>query len=155
MRKKNNFLPEDIYREVLKNLVVPCVDIVLRNPKGEFLLIKRGREPLKGKWWIIGGRMLKGETIINAAKRKLREEVGIRNARGFMPLGYYEEFFQTNPFGDEEGVHTISFVFIATTTELDIKLDYQSLKYKWSKRLPKYFLDSFQDISTKQWIKEL
>ena len=154
--KKNKYLPEDVYREVLKNLVVPCVDIVLRNPHGEFLLIKRDREPLRGKLWIIGGRMLKGETILNSAKRKLREEVGIRNAKGFIPLGYYEEFFETNPFGDPEGVHTISFVFTAMTSEAEsVKLDYQSSEYKWSKRLPKHFMDSFQDISTRQWIKEL
>ncbi len=43
---------------------------------GKFLLIKRGTEPQKGLWAVPGGHVNAGETIIGAAMREMREEVG-------------------------------------------------------------------------------
>lgn len=148
-KTKIKILPEEIYKEVLRSMVVPCADIVLRNSEEEFLLLKRKREPLKGKWWIIGGRMHKGESIENCALRQLREEAGIRSVKNLFPMGYYEEYFEIGPFEDTGGVHTISFVFLADigNTNPDVKLDKQSSEWKWSKRLPKHFLSSFKDMN--------
>ena len=44
--------------------------------KGEFLLIRRGKEPMKGAWSIRGRQKL-GETIKEAAIREIREETGL------------------------------------------------------------------------------
>ena len=44
--------------------------------EGKFLLIRRGTEPQKGWWAVPGGHVDAGETIIGAAMRELREEVG-------------------------------------------------------------------------------
>ncbi|GJL98171.1 MAG: DNA mismatch repair protein MutT [Hyphobacterium sp.] len=53
-----------------------CVGIVCR--RGDtVLLIRRGREPLKGKWSIPGGKMDFGETVRDAALRELKEETGV------------------------------------------------------------------------------
>jgi len=41
------------------------------------LLIRRGSEPLKGKWSIPGGRLELGETITEGVIRELREETGL------------------------------------------------------------------------------
>ena len=43
----------------------------------EFLLIRRGKEPMKGAWSIPGGRQNLGETIKEAAIREIREETGL------------------------------------------------------------------------------
>ena len=43
----------------------------------EFLLIRRGKEPMKGAWSIPGGRQHLGETIKEAAIREVREETGL------------------------------------------------------------------------------
>jgi len=50
-----------------------CVDVILRNRKGEYLLLKRLNEPKKGRWWPVGGRVSGGE-LTAAARRKVREE---------------------------------------------------------------------------------
>jgi|TARA_R100000149_G_scaffold46311_1_gene18639 8-oxo-dGTP diphosphatase len=53
-----------------------CVGVVCR--KGdEVLLVKRGREPLKGKWSIPGGKLDRGETVREGALRELMEETGV------------------------------------------------------------------------------
>ena len=44
----------------------------------EVLLVKRNKEPNKGQWSIPGGKQMIGETAIDAAKRELLEETGVK-----------------------------------------------------------------------------
>ena len=59
-----------------KRRPLACVGVVCRRGD-EVLLVRRGREPLKGKWSIPGGKMEFGETAKEAAVRELQEETGI------------------------------------------------------------------------------
>ena len=52
----------DKYTKIIEDLPIYCVDIIIKNDQEEYLLIKRNNEPKKGEWWVIGGRVLKGET---------------------------------------------------------------------------------------------
>lgn len=49
--------------------------LVLRG--GQVLLVKRAKEPSKGKWSLPGGRIELGETIYQAARREIFEECSI------------------------------------------------------------------------------
>ena len=42
--------------------------------RGRVLLIRRGREPLKGEWSIPGGLLELGESLTDAVRRELKEE---------------------------------------------------------------------------------
>jgi mutator protein MutT len=44
---------------------------------GRVLLIRRGKEPLRGRWVVPGGTVELGETLEAALVRELREETGI------------------------------------------------------------------------------
>ena len=44
---------------------------------GRALLIRRGAEPLKGRWSIPGGRLELGETLAEGVVRELLEETGL------------------------------------------------------------------------------
>lgn len=49
---------------------------------GKVLLIKRGKEPRAGQWSLPGGAQQLGETLVDTARRELREEAGIEVTLG-------------------------------------------------------------------------
>ncbi len=69
-------LPDDLYREIVLNMPICCVDIGPLDTAGRVLLLRRREEPARGAWWFPGGRVLRGETRLQAARRKLAEECG-------------------------------------------------------------------------------
>ena len=131
------FIPREEYKKIIDVLPILCVDIMVQNSKGEYLLVKRANEPLKGQWWVIGGRVLKGETLVEAAIRKVKEEVGFL-VNTVKPIGYYEEISHTNHFSSVTPLHSVSVVFLVNMDgSQKVKLDSQSSDWKYSKELPK------------------
>lgn len=56
--------------------VLPCVLVgIFRD--GKLLLLKRNREPFKGLWSLVGGKMHSCETVEECALREAREETGL------------------------------------------------------------------------------
>jgi len=135
-----SLIPLDKYTDILKVLPILCADVVVQNASGEYLLIKRNNEPKKGEWWVIGGRVLKGETLEEAARRKVKQEtcLEIKNMR---PIGCFELVNGTNPFELPFDYHSVSVVF---STIIDdrrlVKIDNQSVEFKFTKELPVDFI---------------
>lgn len=66
--------PEDA-REYPSRPIVSVAGIVIR--ENHVLLIRRGREPLKGAWSLPGGGLLLGERIEVGVRREVLEETGL------------------------------------------------------------------------------
>lgn len=69
----------------------PIVSIGAVILKGDMvLIIKRGVEPSKGKWSIPGGAIELGENTVDAVKREVLEETGLRiEVKGM--IGHYDD----------------------------------------------------------------
>ena len=59
-----------------------CVEVWIRNAKGEFLIQKRHPDKKAGNQWeFVGGGTLAGETTLQSAVREIGEETGVHRLR--------------------------------------------------------------------------
>lgn len=128
------WIPEKKYKEIIKLMPIPCVDLIVENSKGEILLLKRKNEPAKGQWWFPGGRVYLGETRVEAAIRKLKEECGVHPV-SMNEIGTYDVILK---FSGGALSHGITTIFKVKTTDPNIILDKQSILFKWD--LPQEWL---------------
>jgi len=129
-------IPLEQYKKIIQILPVLCVDVIITNPRGEYLLIKRRNEPCKGQWWVVGGRVLKGETLKEGVVRKVRQETGLIVKKAWS-IGYFEHRSKVNFFGLKMPYHAVSVVFaVGVDNDVKIRLDEQSEEWKFAKRLP-------------------
>lgn len=128
-------IPEQDYKNIVEQMPIVCIDAVIMNQKGQYLLIRRKNEPLLGEYWVPGGRLLKNESLHDAVLRKVSQELGI-GSRIIMPLGVYEDFFDKSPLNPVTGLHTISIVFLLMAESGDVRLDDQSDDWGWFDQLP-------------------
>jgi ADP-ribose pyrophosphatase YjhB (NUDIX family) len=70
-------LPEIDYGRALDNMVQANVDVIVHTGSGRVLLGYRKDVPLRDMFWVFGGRMKLGETLIDTAVRGLSREVGL------------------------------------------------------------------------------
>ncbi|XP_055377782.1 8-oxo-dGDP phosphatase NUDT18 [Condylostylus longicornis] len=68
--------PSD-YVPVLGKSVTIIVACVIINEYDEILMMQEAKQSCAGKWYLPAGRMEKGETVIEAARREVFEETGL------------------------------------------------------------------------------
>ena len=108
------------------------VGALIHDGEGRVLLIKRKFEPNKGRWSLPGGLLEMGETLLEAGKREVREEVGVEIE--------VEELFQVSEeiIRDTEGETRFHFVLVDFLASLEpegatISLNEESESFMWSK----------------------
>lgn len=125
-------IPYKQYKKIIGSVPILTIDLLIKKGN-KYLLVKRNKEPLRGKYWVPGGRVLRGEKISGAVRRKTLEEVGLK-VKSMKFIKYFNQVFKHNEF-ELDFIHTVSLVFEITCTG-KIRLDNQSSDYKWSTKLP-------------------
>jgi 8-oxo-dGTP diphosphatase len=69
-------MAESIQREYPRAPIVGVGAVVV--DAGRVLLVRRGREPLKGKWSLPGGMLEVGESLYEGVVREVEEETGLK-----------------------------------------------------------------------------
>jgi ADP-ribose pyrophosphatase YjhB (NUDIX family) len=80
-RERLSLLGECWYNSIMKREYpeTPIAGVGLVVVKGDkVLLVKRGKEPGRGRWGLPGGAVELGETVAQAAEREVDEECGIK-----------------------------------------------------------------------------
>jgi colanic acid biosynthesis protein WcaH len=137
--ESRKFLPSEMYGKLVRDCVVCCVDCLIvrvsASGKKECLLVERSSEPVKGVWWLPGGRLLKGETFFDAAKRKAQQETGLTGVECIQVLGVWNTFFPTSHWDTEtsKGTQTVNPIVLVELKEpgADVKLDETSEQWRW------------------------
>jgi colanic acid biosynthesis protein WcaH len=108
---------------------IVCVDVVVRYRECA-LLLRRTQEPDAGKWWLPGGRLLKGEKLIDAAYRKVLEETGLSCVISRKPILQTELIFPISRFPGIP-LHNIAFCFEARSDSRLIELNDTHDGFRW------------------------
>jgi colanic acid biosynthesis protein WcaH len=132
-------IKKNLYKKIMESIPIVCIDVIIMNEKNEYLLVKRKNNPLKNKFWMVGGRLYKNEMLADGIKRKVNEEIGVKKC-SIKYVGFFEEFFNKTEQNINSNFHAISFVYKALiNSKTKIKIDNQSIEYKWFKKLPPLF----------------
>ncbi|KHO47147.1 MAG: hypothetical protein QJ16_C0007G0046 [archaeon GW2011_AR1] len=126
-------IDSDLYKKIVENIPIPCVDVMVFDKNLEkTLLFLRKNHPAKGENFSIGGRLHKGETLIECAQRNLEKETGLKIKKNkFFYVGVINEIFENSMF---EGVSTHNLVhYFALKLNCNpfISLDNQHSKFEW------------------------
>jgi ADP-ribose pyrophosphatase YjhB (NUDIX family) len=135
-----NYIEKDLYNLIIENVIVLCTDVLVKY-KNKYVLLRRAEEPVKNVLWPIGGRIRQGETAVESATRKLKEELGIINFKPLKPVGYYEDHYTANSFKDNTDYYTLSIVFETEIESIDnLNIDHTSIDFELQDKLPEQFI---------------
>jgi len=120
---KSDKIEKSQYKFFLENMILVCVDLVVKDKNNKILLLKRKDEPVANTYCVPGGRVYKNEMIHEAVKRKIKEELGI-DGKLKRIIDVFEVTFESGPLGMDEGTHIISFlVEVEWDKDQDITID--------------------------------
>lgn len=129
-------IKKELYSKIVELVPILTVDVII-HLNGGYLLVKRNNEPLKGQYWVVGGRVLKDESVWEAVNRKVMQEIGCTVTDAKM-IGMYEDSYAKSAFGVP--THTTSIVFDVHIDHTTIKLDEQSSDWIVVNKLPDRFI---------------
>lgn len=121
-------------REYPKHPIVGVGGVVIRG--NCVLLIRRGREPLKGEWSIPGGMVELGESLKDGVKREVLEETGLK----VRPMEVLTVFDRIQKNGERIQYHYVIVDYVCRPTGGRLKSGSDVLDARWVKRedLPLY-----------------
>jgi ADP-ribose pyrophosphatase YjhB (NUDIX family) len=84
---------------------------VVVDEEGRVLVVRRGTEPLKGRWSIPGGLVELGETLKEAVEREVAEETGLRVESGAV-IEVLNRIYRDSP----DGVERVRYHYVVVDT---------------------------------------
>jgi ADP-ribose pyrophosphatase YjhB (NUDIX family) len=129
--ENKTYLSDEDYDFIYSRVPRICVDLLVKNDKGQVLLTQRTIEPYINHWHFPGGRIKFRESIEDAAKRIAKGELGLNVDSIGTIVGtcqFPEEYQKGQPR------HSISIVHEITLLS-GIELNAQD-KYQWFEVMP-------------------
>lgn len=129
------FIPDNIYKQIIENVIIVTVDLILINKKKQILLWLRNNSPLKWIYYVPWWRMFKYESVFDAAERKSLQEFWFSiNSKKMIYLGVYDDIYKEESFYEEWWSHYLSrtyVYFLDDQEESKITTDSQHSEFKF------------------------
>jgi colanic acid biosynthesis protein WcaH len=129
-----DFLDPTEFAEVIRNAPLVSIDLIVRDKSGRVLLGKRKNSPAKRFWFVPGGRIYKGEELMTARRRVIKEELGLEaDHQEVVFLGVFDHIYTDNVFEDPSyGTHFVVLAHQLTLSTVPVSLPMDEHEgYKW------------------------
>lgn len=106
---------------------IVAITALIKNQKGDkFLMLKRNKNEIAypGKWALPGGKVEKGETIMDVLKREVTEETGLE-------IEDYKQFLGDYTFVRPDGHNVVGLTFAVKAKSDDVVMSSDFENYKW------------------------
>lgn len=117
---------------------IVAITAFIKNKKGDkFLVVKRSENEIAypGKWAYPGGKVEKGDSILDTLKKEIMEEVGLE-------IEDYKEYLKDFTFVRPDGHNVVGFIFLVKAKSENVKLDTKDFsEFKWVTQEEFYDLD--------------
>jgi colanic acid biosynthesis protein WcaH len=121
------------FRTVIENTPLVSIDICLVHDN-KMLLGKRNNEPLRGKWFTPGGRILKNESWQVCLRRVAQSELGLNvtDVCEFTLMGIWDHFYNNSAVDQNTSTHYVNLPHYAEfKSRPQITLDDQHGQFEW------------------------
>lgn len=109
------------------NSLKPATSAAIVNKYGQVLFLKRKDNEL---WTLPGGTLKNNENLVNCIKREVYEETGLKiDVKGM--IGTYTDPNIKIAYSDGEVRREFTIVYYAVTNRNDVKIDDESLDFRW------------------------
>ena len=113
---------------IIKKMPIPCVDLIFQRPDNSILYGWRLISPYRNVWALVGGRMLRGENLLQSASRIARE-YGLSFERLYLN-GVFPVSLPSRA--------DVAISLAARSTSGEARVDgYEFSKFRWATRPPK------------------
>src|SRR5690349_18369382 len=106
------------------------VKALIRNREGKVLLLERERASKETYWDMPGGRLKKGETLVEALVREIEEEVGLKHMTGATLLCTHPTSIRIRRPGIDVGL-IISIYILDTLSDFTPQLSQEHIRFGW------------------------
>ena len=133
MAQQQRMLEPDIFKSIVKNAPLVSIDLCLIHD-GKILLGKRANEPLKGKWFTPGGRILKNEPWQECMRRVAYSELGIEidDLPSLILMGVWDHFYENSAMDENISTHYLNLPHYCILEEKpSLYIDQQHNDLKW------------------------
>ena len=100
--------------------------------EGRVLLVRRGREPLKGQWSLPGGLLEIGESLTGGVVREVKEETGLT----VEPLELIELLDRIHREGERVRYHYVIADYLCRVVSGELNAASDADEAQWVQRLP-------------------
>ncbi|MGA3110153.1 MAG: NUDIX domain-containing protein [Candidatus Bathyarchaeia archaeon] len=70
---KEDWIPTRLWNKIIERMPIPCVDIIFQRPDSRILYGWRLISPYRNLWALLGGRIFRGEGLLQCASRIAKE----------------------------------------------------------------------------------
>jgi ADP-ribose pyrophosphatase YjhB (NUDIX family) len=88
---EEDWIPTKLWNKITERMPIPCVDIIFQRPDGRILYGWRLIPPYRNVWALLGGRIIRGENLLQSASR-IAKEYGLTFERlylnGVFPVNF-------------------------------------------------------------------